>query len=273
MRLAYADMRREGKPLAPSRHSRKVAAMTARQRTLVMAGSREAHALVTSLLAREREVIASLPEPERMFGQLPVPTRVGGFAGVQELEHWLRDNRVSTVIDASHPFDSDISALVAKASARRALRYLRVLRPPWEATAQDHWHHVASIDEAARAVPATARVFANTGWMSLQDYARFNGSRLFVRQTHDAPRAAPFPFVEFVEGSPPFTQFEEQSLFEQLAITHLICRNVGGAASMSKLLAARAMGLPVFMVARAPLPAHVHVVESTAEALAWAAQA
>jgi precorrin-6A/cobalt-precorrin-6A reductase len=51
----------------------------------------------------------------------------------------------------------------------------------------------------------------------------------------------------------------------------LICRNVGGAASMSKLLAARAMCLPVYMVRRADVTAPHRMVETVAEALAWEA--
>jgi precorrin-6A/cobalt-precorrin-6A reductase len=234
-----------------------------------MAGSREAHGIVTALLSRGCRVIASLPEPERTFDALPVPTRMGGFASPDTLAGWMQENRVAKVIDASHGFDNVISEMAAAVCKRLGLKYLRVLRPVWRATSRDRWQPVPSIKHAAQAVPAGARVFTNTGWPTLPDYAAFGGQRLFMRQMHAPSQPAPFPFVEFVEGRPPFSQFQEEALFRRLRVTHLICRNVGGAASMSKLLAARAMEIPVFMVARSPAPAHLPVVETVTEALAW----
>jgi precorrin-6A/cobalt-precorrin-6A reductase len=154
---------------------------------------------------------------------------------------------------------------------KSGLRYLRLLRPAWGATIRDRWQEVASIPQAVRLVPSTARVFSNTGWKTLSDYADFRGRKLYMRQTHPATGPTPFAFVEFVEGTPPFTQFQEEVLFQRLGVSHLICRNVGGAASMSKLLAARRLGLPVYMVARPPLPAYMPVVDSIADALAWEA--
>jgi precorrin-6A/cobalt-precorrin-6A reductase len=236
---------------------------------LVMAGSREAHGLITGLRARGRHVIASLPEPERMFGSLPVPTRVGGFENSDEMAVWMQAQSVATVIDASHAFDTEVSRMAGSVCTRLALRYIRVLRPPWTATILDRWHHVSSVAQAARLVPKDARVFANTGWQSVNDYADFSGERLFLRQTHEARSPSPYRFMEFIVNTPPFSQFQEQALFEELRITHLICRNVGGAASMSKLLAARVLSVPVYMVARSQAPAHLKVVDTVPEALAW----
>lgn len=245
--------------------------MSSGQTLLVMAGSREAHSLVTALVARGRRVIASLPEPERMFGDLPVPTRIGGFACQSQLSDWMTGQEIAAVIDASHPFDTAISRMTAEVCRGLAVRYLRVLRPPWVESPLDCWRHFGSIGQAARAVPATACVFTNTGWSTLPEYADFAGRRLYIRQNHAVEQPAPFPFAEFVEGRPPFSQFQEEALFERLGVTHLICRNVGGAASMSKLLAARALSLPVFMVDRTPPLLSLPVAETVVEALAWEA--
>lgn len=245
--------------------------MTANGTTLVMAGAREAHGLVTALLARGRKVIASLPEPERVFGELPVPTRVGLFEGADDFKAWIDENRVVTVLDASHAFDDCLCALVSAVCAMDDVPYLRILRPPWCPTERDRWQLMASIEEAAQSLPHNAVAFTNTGWSSLQHYAHFGGFKLYVRQTGEATRAAPFPFVEFVPGQPPFSQFQEQRLFADLGVTHLICRNVGGAASMSKLLAARALALPVLMIERRAPPIKRPTVGTVAEAIAWEA--
>lgn len=118
-------------------------------------------------------------------------------------------------------------------------------------------------------MPVTARVFSNTGWRSFPEYAGFGGACLYLRQTHPATAPAPYGFAQIIEGTPPFSEADEVRLFCDLRITHLICRNVGGTASQSKLLAARQLGLSVFMVARPAVPADWTVAETVAEALEW----
>ncbi|MEM1076438.1 MAG: precorrin-6A/cobalt-precorrin-6A reductase [Pseudomonadota bacterium] len=242
-----------------------------RSTILVIAGTREAHALLTALQMRRRNVVACLAEPARGVDNLPVPARLGAFDTTTELADWMAGHDVTTVIDAAHAFDTQTSAMAQAVCARQMLRYLRVLRPPWTKTIKDRWQYVSSVAVAARSVPDTARVFANTGRATLLDYANFSGERLFMRQTQRAQTPPSPGFVEFVYGMPPFTQFQEQATFEDLSITHLICRNIGGAASMSKLLAAREMQLPVIMVSRGNLPDHLAHVETVRDALAWEA--
>ena len=80
----------------------------------------------------------------------------------------------------------------------------------------------------------------------------------------------PFDFVTPVFGSPPFSVTEEVALFTELRVDVLICRNLGGLASRSKLDAAAALGLTVLLVDPPPLPPRASVVHTTTEALAWA---
>lgn len=238
-----------------------------------MAGAREAHGLVSQFVARGRRVIASLPEEERVFDPLPVPTRIGLFDSATALDNWFRAQNVVCVIDASHAFDAGISRQAARLCARRNLRYLRVLRAPWQASAQDSWTVYDTVRKAADDIPPDARVFSNTGRASLPDFEGFRGQVLFLRQTQPQTDAPPFPFVQYVTGIPPFPQRSEENLFRTLRITRLICRNVGGSASFSKLLAARRLGIRVSMVARPAPPAAMPVVDNVAEALAWEADA
>jgi precorrin-6A/cobalt-precorrin-6A reductase len=240
--------------------------------TLVMAGAREAHPIILGLLARNRPTIASLPASERMFDPPLVSTRIGPFDDQGTFSDWLAHSNVRAIVDASHVFDGHITDMVAKASAHHAVPAIRVLRPEWTPSAKDRWRFVPDIRTAVDDLPDDARVFCNTGWSSLSEFSEFRAARLFLRQTHAPSGPAPYPFAEIIEGAPPFSQFQEQALFERLGVTHLICRNVGGPASMSKLLAARHMGLPVYMVARPVTPPNLPVVQTVAEALDWEAR-
>lgn len=239
--------------------------------TLVLAGAREAHGVVSGLVARGDRVIASLPEEERMFGALPVPTRLGHFDSDAALQDWLVAQSVTRVIDTSHGFDAQISLRAARACAALNLPYLRVLRPEWQPAPQDRWTQFTDVEAAARAVCVEDRVFTNTGRGSLHAYADFRGTCVWMRLTHPTQAQSPFPFLHFLSGTPPFSVHEEETLFRELAITRLICRNVGGAASRSKLLAARKLAIAVSMIARPGPPPGAMCVEDVADALAWAA--
>ncbi|WP_257883649.1 precorrin-6A/cobalt-precorrin-6A reductase [Roseobacter insulae] len=238
-----------------------------------MAGAREAHGVIAKLVSRGRDVIASLPEPERAFDTLPVPTRIGPFHDASALQEWFAANEVRCVIDASHAFDAKISRRTARICSRQHLSYLRILRPPWHATGLDRWTVCASVKQASDTVPPGARVFSNTGRASLPEFAEFRGRVLFLRQTRKPATPPPYPFVTYSFGTPPYSQRSEETLFRELRVTRLICRNVGGAASMSKLLAARRLGIRVLMIERPQTPVAMPVVETIAEALAWEANA
>jgi precorrin-6A/cobalt-precorrin-6A reductase len=237
----------------------------------VLAGAREAHGIANGLIGRGRDILASLPEPERSFGPLPVPTRVGPFGSRSELQAWCQSERVSTIIDASHPFDNHVSDMAHLVAETGGVAYLRVLRPAWRPTLQDRWISVPSVRHAVQFLGAGARVFSNTGWASLPDFAGFKGEAVYLRQTHPVHQPSPYGFLEFIDGTPPFSQRHEEDLFRDLRISRLICRNVGGGASMSKLLAAQTLGIRVLMVARPPAPAGAQIAQSVPEALAWEA--
>ena len=235
-----------------------------------MGGAREAHAIVTGLSQAGMHVIASLPEPERGVEPMAVPTRTGAFTSKQDFSDWMAGQGVIRVIDASHSFDADLSAMVFEACRAANLPYLRILRAAWVAVEGDQWVDVMSVAQAAESVPPTCRLFSNTGWLSLPHYAGFKGEQVFLRQSHPVLNQSPYDFVTLIPDDPPFSVEHEIGVFQNLRITHLICRNVGGEASATKLIAARRLELPVYMVARRALPAGCPHVETVKEVIDWA---
>lgn len=237
-----------------------------------MAGAREAHGVIRGLVAAGRTVVASLPEQERAFPPIPISTRLGAFADAGDIGNWFEAREVSAVIDASHVFDDRLSAAVRRAAGTCGLPYLRLRRRPWSATPQDRWTHFADLRQAVAATVRGDRVFSTTGWASLCDFARFKGEAVFLRQTQPSREPSGYRFIRFVQGMPPFSLSHEQDLFRDLRVSKLICRNLGGEAGMSKLEAARRLGVPVMMIDRPVLPADVCVESSVEAALAWRAR-
>ena len=78
-------------------------------RILVLGGTGEARALAAALVADGMDVISSLAgrvqQPRRPEGSV----RIGGFGGVDGLAAFLRDDDITAVVDATHPFAATIT--------------------------------------------------------------------------------------------------------------------------------------------------------------------
>jgi precorrin-6A/cobalt-precorrin-6A reductase len=79
--------------------------------------------------------------------------RIGGFGGLTGLIHWLQDNHVSAIMDATHPFAERISRTAAEAAHHTGTPILLLRRPGWTPAPGDTWHWVDSLPAAAAALP------------------------------------------------------------------------------------------------------------------------
>jgi precorrin-6A/cobalt-precorrin-6A reductase len=195
---------------------------------------------------------------------LPLPARIGGFGGAEGFGTYLAEQGVALVVDATHPFAHRISARTVQVCAARGVAYVQVLRPPWQAGPGDRWTLIATEAEAAAHIPEGSVVFLATGRQTLHGFANLTGRRLICRQIDPPDGPFPFPSGAFLVGRPPFSMADEVELFQKLQIDWLVVKNAGGVASRSKLDAARALGLPVAMIARPPQPVTDHVASASA---------
>jgi precorrin-6A/cobalt-precorrin-6A reductase len=235
---------------------------------LLLAGTGEARRIACGLTDTGIKVIASLAGATRHPEPLPIPTRVGGFGGEDHFRTYLAAKNISAVLDATHPFASQITDRTARVCAEIGLPYAQVLRPEWEPQSGDRWIPIDAPEDAARHIPMEAVVFLAIGRQTLEAYRNLEGRRILARMV-DPPRA-PFPFEggEFILGRPPFGQDHEVSLFKSLGVTHLVAKNAGGQGGRAKLDAARALGLPVLMLAHPTMPDGVKLT-TVQEALSW----
>jgi len=177
----------------------------------------------------------------------PVATRIGGFGGAEGLAAYLRDQAIDVLIDATHPFAERISAN-ARAAAGASLIVLR--REPWKPTPEDRWTEVASLEAAASALPVQpSRVFLTVGRQSLVPFAA-RPEHHYVIRVIDPPVIPPgMDKVDILVGRGPFQLTDEIALMRQQRIACLVTKNSGGEAAFAKIEAARALGLPVILVA------------------------
>ncbi|TPQ21485.1 cobalt-precorrin-6A reductase [Streptomyces sporangiiformans] len=238
------------------------------QHVLVLGGTAEARELAASLAARPGvRVTTSLAGRVSRPGSLDGDVRIGGFGGAEGLAEWLRAHHVDAVADATHPFAAGITANAARAAAVVGVPVVVLRRPGWEPRPGDRWHSVASLAEAADLLPSLGRrVFLTTGRLGLSAFARVPELYFLVRSV-EAP-GPPMPrHTEVLLARGPFSVEGETALLREHRIDVLVTKDSGGASTSAKLTAARALGLPVVVVRRPPLPEGVTPASDVAETL------
>lgn len=223
----------------------------AKPKVLILGGTAEATALAAKLVAHgDVAVVTSLAGRTAHPVLPPGEVRIGGFGGAAGLAAYIRDNGVTRLIDATHPFARRISDNAIQAAAETGIVLEHLVRPGWERQRGDRWQEVSSLEEAARALPAGATVFLALGRQYLDAFAARSDCRFIIRMV-DAP-TEPLPFADhtLILGRPSADPASEAALFATNGITHLVCRNSGGASGYGKIVAARDMGLPVVIISR-----------------------
>lgn len=235
-------------------------------RILLLGGTAEARALAARLQPGV-EVISSLagrvPDPALPVGEV----RIGGFGGVEGMQRWLRDSEVDAVVDATHPFAATITAHAARVCAALSLPLLVLARPVWPA---GEAIVVGSDGEAAETVAGRrySRVFLTTGRSGIGTFLRVDA--WFLIRAVTAPDAQLLPRRHrLLLSRGPYRYGDELQLMQEHRIDAVVTKNSGGDMTRPKLDAAAALGIPVVMVHRPPLPPGIRTVATVEDAVAW----
>jgi precorrin-6A/cobalt-precorrin-6A reductase len=237
-------------------------------RILILGGTGEARELAAALVATGTDVISSLAGRVRQPRLPDGPVRVGGFGGADGLAAFLRDEDITHVIDATHPFAGTITANAALAADKAAVPLLVLRRPGWDP--DPSWRNVTDIHAAAETVRAWQGdgVFLTTGRRDLATFARDDRHRFLVR-TVDPPDGPVPPRMTLILDRGPYTVDSESALIREHRIGLLVTKNSGGPMTAVKLIAAKGLGVEVIMVRRPPLPEGSTVAATVAGALRW----
>jgi precorrin-6A/cobalt-precorrin-6A reductase len=238
-------------------------------RALILGGTGDANQLAERLTQEKIDAIYSYAGRTQIPLPHALPTRIGGFGGVAGLVDFLRAERITHVIDATHPFAAEMSRHAAEASAATGVPLLALERAPWRRAAGDTWIEVADIGAAVAALPEQrARVFLAIGRQHIAPFAA-KPQHAYLLRFVDAPEGElPLPDADVVISRGPFTLEGDRELMRTRGIAWLVARNSGGSGARAKIDAARELGLPVIMIARPALPERPRV-ESIEAVLAW----
>ncbi|MFC3283063.1 cobalt-precorrin-6A reductase [Litchfieldella rifensis] len=238
-------------------------------KVLILGGTSEASALASALAERSIPALfsyagrVSAPKPQ------PLPTRAGGFGGVEGLATFLADNRITHLVDATHPFAERMSRNALAAAQRNGIRVIALTRPTWEPIAGDRWERVAGIDAAVNALAGPPqRVLLAIGRLHLAAFAAQPQHHYLLRLVDRPEAPPPLPHHRVTIDRGPFTLDGDLALLREHGVERLVCKNSGGDGAVSKLTAARQLGLPVVMIERPALPPRREVHSSDA-ILTW----
>ncbi len=248
---------------------------------LILGGTGEGFALAEAAVERLGGEIAGLRVITSMAGRVATPRlpagelRVGGFSradcsGSEGLAHYLRDQAVAAVIDATHPFAARMGWNAAAACAQAGVPLLRLERPAWQPGPEDRWEQVSDWPAAAEALRGRAhRVFLTVGRQELAPFTALDDIWFLIRSVEAPDASLTFARRELLLARGPFHLEDERALLRDHRIDTIVCKNSGGTATDAKLTAAREQGIRVVMLARPARP-DLPAVPKVAAAVAWA---
>jgi len=238
-------------------------------RALILGGTGDANQLADALAREKIDAIYSYAGRTQIPLRHSLPTRIGGFGGAAGLADFLLKERITHVIDATHPFASEMSRHAVEACTLTRLALVALERAPWTRAGGDNWIEVADINAAVAALPeARARVFLAIGRQHIAPFAA-KPQHTYTLRFVDAPDSElPLLDAEVIISRGPFTLEGDRELMRTRGIEWMVARNSGGSGARAKIDAARELRLPVIMIARPALPERKRV-ESVEAVLAW----
>ena len=240
---------------------------------LVLGGTAEARELATLLDAAGMRFMSSLAGRVAR-PRLPVgAVHIGGFGGVPGLRSFLLENRVSAVVDATHPFAQGMTANAVAACTADGVPLLRLERPGWsDAPGADTWEWVDGHDAAASAAARLGRhPFLTVGRQSLDHFVGSLGALPTLVRAVDEPAIDLPAGWTLVLSRGPYPLDDERALFAEHDVDVVVTKDSGGSYTWSKLQVAAERGAAVVIVRRGPSPAGVEVVSDPQAAADWAA--
>lgn len=244
-----------------------------RPNLLILGGTLEATALAAAVHAAGHEAVLSLAGRVERPAPQPVARRIGGFGGCEGLGAYLRDNGVTHLIDATHPFAVRMSANAVAAAGAAKVPLIALTRPPWLEETGDRWQRVPDVAAAVAALAGPARrVMLAIGRMHLAAFAAHPQHHYLLRLVDPPTDPLPLSRTEIIVSRGPFTETEDRALMEARRIDMVVSKNSGGGGAYAKIASARALGLPVVMIDRPPSLPRLEVMSVT-EVMDWIAHA
>jgi cobalt-factor III methyltransferase len=227
----------------------------------VFSGTGDGNALAAELSGKGYRVIVSTASDygaELAAEALPGVAVRSGRKGIDARRSEIRKSRAAAIVDATHPFATEISTQLTQLAGELKIPYIRYERP--SAQLAGFAHHVQDMPAAARqAIEMGKRIFLATGIKHLQTFLGQPAAKdrqWFLRITPDADSleralklGVPRSNICAMQG--PFSTEVNVALWSSWKVDCVVTKESGEAGGFqSKLDAARALGIPLIVIER-----------------------
>jgi precorrin-6x reductase len=237
---------------------------------LLLSGTSEGRMLSARLRAEGVSFVASVttPEARQLFAEVDPPPEVlvTRFSG-DALAVFLRERRVSAILDATHPFAQRISEKAMLVAAQEHIPYVRYERPLTSQTSTPlDWQGgevvmAPDMETAAQVcLRRGSRVFLTTGTKTLPVFHQVMACKWVMARilptlaSLSQALEAGLPPAQILALRGPFSQELECALLRQYRIDLLVTKDSGAAGGLeTKLTAAAALQVPAVVVSRPPV--------------------
>ncbi len=187
-----------------------------------------------------------------------------------ELEALILDREIKTIINASHPFASQLHETIAATVERTQTPVLRLERTFPERTNHSLVHYTSSYGSALNILNEFhgKRLLALSGVQSIEKLSSYwKRTRTYFRIL-DRPssiaiaQASNFPEAQLILGLPNKEVAEELAILQQNKIEVVLTKESGESGSLSiKIKAALELGIPIIILERPKLPSGFKIVK------------
>ena len=220
------------------------------KRVLLLGGVTDALAIARTLGPQH---VYSLAGVGRVPNDLQCQVRVGGYGGAEGLAQFVREEGISLILDATHPYAAQISHNAAVAARLAHVPCWALRRPSWQPGQGDDWRDVDDWPGLITALAPFKRPLFTLGREPLQHLHEIPEHQFWTLRALDV-----YPGnerCEVIGARGPFHLEDERELFERRNIDVLISKNSGSSATEPKREVARERGLPVLVLKRPVLAA------------------
>ena len=220
---------------------------------LLLGGTSEAKKLANSLHHQGIRLIYSIAGLVRT-PTLDCEVLIGGFSQFGGLDCFLKENNISAILDVTHPYAQNMSNQAVVSANNMGIPCWRFHRPSWKVETGDDWHMFKSWQTLLVAIKDKKSVFFSAGQLPeyavdvLNQYAK-DGQKQLLRTAVSSTVSLPGN-MKWIKGIGPFEQQAEMDLLISEEVDCLVSKNSGGSSTQQKIIAARELGLPVYMLQR-----------------------
>ncbi len=227
----------------------------------MIGGTSESGAVARSLAAKNLPCLISVTTESAcsLYPQLPCFEVMVGKLNRQQIESLLRERNIKGIVDASHPYATEISQTAIAISSQQNLPYLRYERPSLgENEGEGREGRLASFATLLQGNYLTRqRVLLTVGYKALPLFQPWqNRATLFARilpnqESLQVALKAGFTNHRLIAIRPPLSKELEKALWQQWEISLVVTKASGKAGGEAiKRSLTKELGIPLITITR-----------------------